>query len=101
MMPPIPAVIHLPTEIRNGYYPASVVAAIPIAFHGQEHGSMYAVTAIEPTSSPAAPAFLVAEAGRGIHGFWFADEFCPHDTLAGALARMCDLAGRPGCPSGI
>lgn len=95
MMPPIPAVIHLPTDHRDGYYPANVVAAIPIAVHGQKPGSMYAVTAIQPTSSPAAPTFLTAEVGRSIHGFWFADETSGHVLLASALTRMCNLADLP------
>jgi hypothetical protein len=90
MMPAMPAAIHLPTEIRNGYYPASVVAAIPL-----DRGSAYAVTAIEPTSSPDAPRFLAAEVSRSIHGFWIADdETYPSDTLADALGDMATLAAR-------
>jgi hypothetical protein len=64
MMPPIPAVIMLPTETAHGYWPATVVAAIPLG-----HGNIYAVTAIEPTSSPDAPRFFAATAGQSIHGF--------------------------------
>jgi hypothetical protein len=89
MMPPIPAVIMLPTEIAHGYWPANVVAAIPLG-----HGSIYAVTAIDTSSSPDAPLFFTAEVGRSIHGFWHADETFPADTLADALGDMATLAGR-------
>jgi hypothetical protein len=91
MMPPIPAVVLLPTETAHGYWPATVVAAIPLG-----HGNLYAVTAIEPTSSPDAPAFFAAEAGRSIHGFWVADtdtDTFPAPALADALAAMTRMAG--------
>ena len=88
-MPPIPAVIMLPTETAHGYWPANVVAAIPLG-----HGNLYAVTAIDPASSPDAPRFLAAEAGRSIHGFWTTDRKAyPHGTLAGALSDMALMAG--------
>ena len=88
MMPPIPAVIMLPTETAHGYWPANVVAAIPLG-----HGNVYAVTVIDPKSSPDAPRFLAAEVGRSIHGFWVADETFPSDTLADAIGDMASLAG--------
>jgi len=51
------------------------------------------VTAIEPTSSPDAPRFFAAEAGRSIHGFWVADmQTFPVPDLAGALTQMTSLA---------
>jgi hypothetical protein len=93
MMPPIPAVINLPTDRHDGYYPANVVVAIPIATYGQEHGSVYAVTAVNPLSSPDAPTFLVAEVARSLHGFWHAAEWTGPTDLGNALARMCELAG--------
>jgi len=95
-MPPIPAVVMLPTETHHGYWPATVVAAIPLG-----HGNVYAVTVIEPTSSPDAPPFIATTASQSIHGFWVADEVAGGGSLAGTLGDMCELAGRPGYPSGI
>jgi len=80
--------IMLPTETAHGYWPANVVAAIPLG-----HGNVYAVIAIDPAPSPDAPRFLIAEVGRSIHGFWTADETIPSVTLADAIGVMATLAG--------
>jgi len=87
-MPPIPTAVILPTKPRHGYWPATVVAAIPLG-----HGNVYAVTAIDPTSSPDAPQFIAATASRSIHGFWVAEDTYPHETLATALEDMARMAG--------
>lgn len=90
MMPPMPTTIHQPTDRNDGYYPATVVAAIPLG-----HGNVYAVTAIEPTSSPDAPTFLAAEVTQTMTGFWVADgDIHPSRLLADALGDMATLAGR-------
>lgn len=94
MMPPIPAIVAMPNDRHNGYHLASVVAAIPLG-----HGNIYAVAAIEPTSSPADPRFFAATAGRDWHGHWTAVDMRMRDgTLAGAIADMAELTCRPGFP---
>jgi hypothetical protein len=88
-MPPVPTVIMLPNDRNDGYYPASVIAALPLG-----HGNTYIVTAIKPTSSPLAPVFLVSEASRSIHGFWTASGgACETALLAEALADLTREAG--------
>jgi len=87
----MPTVVMLPNARHDGYYPATVVAAIPLG-----HGSTYVVTAIEPTSSPAAPQFFAATAGRSIHGFWIAEDVAGGGSLAGTLYDMTSLAALGG-----
>jgi hypothetical protein len=93
MMPPIPAIIHLPNDQNDGYYPANVVAAIPAISIGRPAGSIYAVTAVNPLSSPDAPTFLTAEVSRSIHGFWHASEWAGPTDLPEALIGMTTQAG--------
>lgn len=93
-MPPIPASIAVPNDRHDGYYLANVVAAIPvITVIPLGRSSLYAVTAIEPTSSPDAPRFFAATAGRNVHGFWTAVHMASGGSLAGAIHDMTLLAG--------
>jgi hypothetical protein len=88
MMPTMPTFVALPSEYRNAYRVAPVVAAIPMG-----HPDMYVVTAVNPQSPLAAPTFVAAEVQRGAHGSWFADEAFPSGTLAEAIGDMASLAG--------
>jgi hypothetical protein len=88
MMPTMPAYVALPSEYRNAYRVAPVVAAIPMG-----HGNVYAVTAVDPQSPLSAPTFVAAEVQRGGHGSWYADETFPSGTLADAIGDMATLAG--------
>lgn len=85
----MPAYVALPSEYRNAYRIAPVVAAIPL-----DSPDAYAVTAVNPESPLSAPAYVAAEVSLSGHGSWYADETFPSDSLADALADMACLAGR-------
>ena len=85
----MPAYVALPSEYRNAYRVAPVIAAIPL-----DSPDAYAVTAIDPESPLSAPAYVAAEVELSGHGSWFADETFPSEDLAGALGDMASLAGR-------
>ena len=84
----MPTYVALPSEYRDAYHVAPVVAAIPL-----DSPNAYAVTAIDqsPLSSPV---YFAAEVQLGGNGSWYADETFPSGSLPDALGDMACLAGR-------
>ncbi len=80
----MPAYIAVPSEYRDAYRVAPVVAAIPLG-----RPDVYAVTAVNPESPLSAPTYVAAEVELSGHGSWYG--FTPEGNLS-------SRAPRPGLP---